>query len=280
MSLVQQRITIGAPRPFNIRDNGGTLLLARGRMTASTALRQALFARGALVDLEGLRRLSTTVQHAAAEPLPGWWTACLGRLGQALRDPAQHGFVDALDQAVPPVLALIARDKGLPVLQIPRHQDNRLLPYGIDHSMHAAIADSLVAQRLGWTSDDSLRVVKTALTMNISLLALQGRLAVQATPPTPEQRAAILADPAVSRLPSAVSRQPSAAACWRSPASPTPIGWTPCPATAKPPMAGASRWAAGRRATPPRWSRRLASTQPAAGCAWLRARPAWWPGAA
>ena len=275
MSLVQQRITIGAPRPFNIRDNGGTLLLARGRMTASAALRQPLFARAALVDLDGLRNLRTTVQHAAAEPLPGWWTACLGRLGQALRHPAQHGSVDALDQAVPPVLALIARDKGLPVLQIPRHQDNRLLPYGIDHSMHAAIADSLVAQRLGWTSDDSLRVVKAALTMNISLLALQGRLAVQATRPRRNS-----GPPSWPTWPSAVCRLPSATACWRSPASPTPIGWTPCPATAKPPMAGASRWAAGSRATPPRWSRRLASTQPAAGCAWLRARPAWWPGAA
>ena len=102
LSLVQQPITIGAPLPFNIRDNDGTLLLARGQIIASLALRQALFERGALVDLEELRSQTSTVQQAAPHQLPGLWTACLGRLGETLRESAQEGFVDALDEAAPP----------------------------------------------------------------------------------------------------------------------------------------------------------------------------------
>jgi HD-GYP domain-containing protein (c-di-GMP phosphodiesterase class II) len=66
--------------------------------------------------------------------------------------------------------------------------------------MHAAITGCLVAQRLGWNEADAQRVFKAALTMNISMLELQGQLALQTTPPTPEQRAAILAHPGFSRM--------------------------------------------------------------------------------
>ncbi len=199
LSLVQQRISVGAPLPFNIRDNDGTLLLARGQIIASLALRQALFERGALVDLDELRNPTSNVQQAAPHQLPGLWTACLGRLGDTLRESAQEGFVDALDEAAPPVLALIERDKDLAIFQILRQPGNAQVQYGVDHSMHAAITASLVAQRLGWNSDDTERVFKAALTMNISMLELQGQLAVQTTAPTAEQRAAILAHPDFSR---------------------------------------------------------------------------------
>ncbi len=199
LSLVQQRISIGAPLPFNIRDNDGTLLLARGQMIASMAFRQALFERGALVDLAELRSPADGAKLATPAQLPGLWTACLDTLGQTLRDSAKEGFVDALNEAAPPVVALIERDKDLAIFQVLRQQGNTLAQYGIDHSMHAAITGFLVAQRLGWAADDALLVFKVALTMNISMLELQGQLAVQTTPPHAEQRVAILAHPEISR---------------------------------------------------------------------------------
>ena len=203
LALVKQRIQLGQPLPFHVRDHDGTLLLARGHVIRSTEQREALFARGALVDLAELRNgtsISTdTIRQAKAAELPALWTKQLDQLGQTLRDSEQDGFVDALAEAAPPVLALIDRDKDLAIFQVLRQQGNALVQYGVNHAMQAAITSSLVAQRLGWSEQDRERAFKTALTMNISMLELQGQLALQDSPPSPDQRAAILAHPEFSR---------------------------------------------------------------------------------
>ena len=199
LSLVKQRIQLGRPLPFNVRDNDGTLLLARGHVLHSADQREALFARGALVDLAELKSPADTLQQAKPSELPGLWNEKLQALGDTLRNSEQDGFVDAMDEASPAVIALIERDKDLAIFQVLRQNGNDHVQYGVNHAMHAAITSCLVAQRLGWTADDAQRAFKTALTMNISMLELQGQLAVQTTPPTPDQRAAILAHPEFSR---------------------------------------------------------------------------------
>ena len=200
LSLVRQRIQLGQPLPFNVRDNDGTLLLARGHVIRSTEQREALFARGALVDLAELRNTADTIRQAKPAELPGLWNKQLDQLGQTLRDSEQDGFVDALEDAAPPVLALIDRDPDLAIFQVLRQQGNEHVQYGVNHAMHAAITSSLVAQRLGWRADDRQRAFKTALTMNISMLELQGQLALQDSPPSPDQCAAIQAHPEFSRM--------------------------------------------------------------------------------
>ena len=199
LALVKQRIQLGQPLPFNVRDNDGTLLLARGHVIGSAEQREALFARGALVDLAELRHATAAIQQAKPTELAGLWTQQLDRLGQTRRDSKQEGFVNALEEAAPPVLALIDRDKDLAIFQVLRQQGNEHVQYGVTHALHAAIASGLVAQRLGWNDDDRQRAFKTALTMNLSMLELQGQLALQLTPPTPDQRAAIQAHPEFSR---------------------------------------------------------------------------------
>jgi len=199
LTVVQHRVEIGAPLPFNIRDNDGTLLLARGQWLKTADQREALFNRGALVDLAELRSTAQTIALASPDELPGLWSRCMEALAQTLRNSAQEGFVAALDEATPPVLALLERDKDLAIFQVLRQSGNANVQYGVNHAMHAAITGCLVAQRLGWTEADAQRVFKAALTMNISMLELQGQLAVQTSPPTPEQREAILAHPEFSR---------------------------------------------------------------------------------
>ena len=199
LALVQQRVVIGAPLPFNIRDHDGQLLLARGQWLESTEQRQALFDRGALVDLAELRSTTDTVLLARPEALPGLWSRCMDRLGQTLKASSHEGFAEALDEATPPVLALIERDKDLAIFQVLRQNGNAHLQYGVNHAVHAAITGFLVAQRLGWTEADVQRVFKAALTMNLSMLELQGQLALQTRPPSAEQRAAIVAHPGLSR---------------------------------------------------------------------------------
>lgn len=199
LSLVKERVALGMPLPFNIRDRDGTLMLARGQMIHSTEQRSALFERGALVDLAELHSTTEQVRQASPAELPALWSRSMDRLGQALRESAREGFVEALNDAAPPVLALVERDKDLAIFQVLRQNGSEHVQYGVDHSMHAAITGCLVAQRLGWTEADAQRVFKAALTMNISMLDLQGQLALQAEPPTPEQREAIRAHPEFSR---------------------------------------------------------------------------------
>ncbi len=198
LSLVKHRVAVGVPLPFNVRHADTTLLLARGQVVDSVEQMEALFDRGTLVDLA---ELNSTDLVAMAEPqeLPRLWKRCLTQLGDSLRRPEPETFSDALDQATPPVLALVERDKDLAIFQVLRQEGNEHVQYGVTHSTHAAITGYLVAQRLGWNEDDSQRVFKTALTMNISMLELQGHLAAQAGPPTPEQLTAVRAHPEFSR---------------------------------------------------------------------------------
>jgi len=190
---------VRAPLPFYVRDNDGTLLLARGHVVETTDQMQALFDRGALVDIVELQSPADRIKQARADELPGLWADGLNKLGDTLRDPAHPGFLDALGDATPAVLALIERDKDLAIFQVLRQDGNEHVQYGVNHATHAAITAYLVAQRLGWTDSDAQRAFKAALTMNLSMLDLQGQLALQTTPPTPEQRAAIHGHPELSR---------------------------------------------------------------------------------
>lgn len=198
LSFVKDRITVGQPLPFNVRDADQTLMLARGQVIATLDQLGALFRRGALVDLAELQSPADKIKRAAPGELPGLWSDSLNQLGDSLRASSQERFVDALTEAAPAVMALVERDKDLAIFQVLRQSGGKLVEYGVNHSMHTAITSFLIAQRLGWTSAETQRAFKAALTMNISMLELQGTLACQDTPPTPEQREAILAHPEFS----------------------------------------------------------------------------------
>jgi HD-GYP domain-containing protein (c-di-GMP phosphodiesterase class II) len=69
------------------------------------------------------------------------------------------------------------------------------MSYGAARSMQTAITSQLVALRLAWEPEQAERAFKVALTMNLSMLELQGALSHQATPPTPEQRTELQTHP-------------------------------------------------------------------------------------
>lgn len=195
LATVRQRVQVGRPLPFNVRDADHTLLLARGHVVDTHEQLEALFTRGCLVDLAEIRALQDPIQAAPPEQLPKLWDQCMDRVGQALRHCTGEGFSGALDEASAPVLSLIERDSDLAIFQVLRQDGNEHTQYGINHSIHAAITSFLVAQRLGWDAASVQKVFKVALTMNLSMLELQGQLAMQTTPVTPEQREAIYSHP-------------------------------------------------------------------------------------
>ncbi len=188
LATVKHRVFPGAPLPFNVRDADRTLLLARGQMVESHAQLDALFVRGALVDISELVNARDEVLKAPREALPRMWATCLDKVGQALQSATAKDFRGGLDEAAAPVQALIERDPDLAIFQVLRHGACEDLAYGALRSLQTAITGQLVAQRLGWEAEQCERLFKVALTMNISMLALQGQLARQRTAPTPAQR--------------------------------------------------------------------------------------------
>jgi HD-GYP domain-containing protein (c-di-GMP phosphodiesterase class II) len=195
LSPAWQKVRIGHPMPFNVRDVEHTLLLARGQVIGNRDQLVALQERAVFFDDEATPSADARVRDATAAELPALWSACMGGVGEALRSSQQEHFSAALDDAAEPVLALIERDPDLAIFQVVRQQAGVEAEYGVTHSVHAAITSRLVAHRLGWDAAQQDSLFKAALTMNLAMLELQGVLAKQSTPPTAEQRAAIAAHP-------------------------------------------------------------------------------------
>jgi HD-GYP domain-containing protein (c-di-GMP phosphodiesterase class II) len=195
LSAVQHLIRVGEPLGFNVRDAEGALLLARGHRFSDDAQLRALLERGAQVDLAELQTARDVALHAPRAALPRLWNEALGRIAAALADSTAPAFRAALDEACAPALALVERDPDLAIFQIVAAQDHADVAYGARRSLHAAIAASLVAQRLAWQDGEVERAFKAALTMNLSMLELQGALARQQQPPSAAQRAELRSHP-------------------------------------------------------------------------------------
>ena len=195
LHTVRTRILLGAPLPFNVRNADQTLLLARGHVMDSQEQLDALLNRGALVDLNELQSPRERVLTAPREHLPRIWNETLDRIGAALAESESESFTAALEDAVGPAMTLVDRDPDLAIFQILSQGSCVDTAYGVRRSLHAAVTSCLVAQRLAWQPGEVERAFKVALTMNISMLALQGELAHQSTPPTPQQRLQLQSHP-------------------------------------------------------------------------------------
>ncbi len=196
LSSLKHRIQVNTPLPFNVRSADKTLMLARGQRVDTQAQLEALFERGALVDIAELQTAREEVMKAPRSQLPQLWSRSMDAVAQAIRQsPEDAGFKNALDEASAPVLSLIERDPDLAIFQVLRQGAGADTDYGARRSLHTAITSHLVANRLGWDSSDADRAFKVALTMNLSMLQLQGQLSRQTTPPTPEQRALLQTHP-------------------------------------------------------------------------------------
>jgi len=195
LSAVRNRVRLGEPLPFNVRDNDRTLLLARGHLLRSQAQLDALMNRGALVDLAELQTARDRACTAPRAQLPQIWGETLNQIGRTLAEAKAETFAAALDESVAPALTLVERDPDLAIFQVLSQGAGADTAYGVRRSLHSAITACLVAHRLAWRPSDVERAFKVALTMNLSMLALQGELARQFIPPTPAQRVQLQTHP-------------------------------------------------------------------------------------
>ncbi len=189
---VANQIKPGFPLAWGIRDGNGKLLLARGHRVADAQMLTALLSRGMFVDAAEMRA-ALAAGSTAAKPKEGFfgrWRLSSGRLNTLLTTP-QPELRAALDEVVNVLMSLADRYPDKVLFQILRHDQTRLQSYGVSHSLHCAAVCCLTGKRLGWDEAQRRTLVGAAMSMNLSMIELQGRLAVQAAPPSADQRAAI-----------------------------------------------------------------------------------------
>jgi hypothetical protein len=189
---VASQIKPGHPLAWSIRDADGKLLLARGHRVTDAAMLNTLLSRGMFVDAAEARS-ALAASAAAGKPREGFfgrWRLSSGRLNTLLTTSPGE-LLAALDEVVNVLMSLADRYPDKVLFQILRHDQTKLQSYGVSHSLHCAAVCCLTGRRMGWDDSQRRTLVSAAMSMNLSMVELQGRLAVQAGAPTPDQRAAI-----------------------------------------------------------------------------------------
>jgi HD-GYP domain-containing protein (c-di-GMP phosphodiesterase class II) len=197
MRMVADQIQVGQPLPFGVRDDQGHLLLAKGSVVANAAQMETLLTRGLYADHDD----ADAGEEAAGGGAQGrrmtlfdLWKHTTARLDLLLTSLPREGFVARCDGFATQLMALIDRDPDIGIYHSVRQDPNRLSLYGLSHALHCAMVGQLATRRVGWTDDRVRTLVKAALTMNLSIVEVQGRFATMGRL-NDSQRAQIRAHP-------------------------------------------------------------------------------------
>ncbi len=194
---VSQALHPGVTLPWGVRDASGALLLAKGHVLVDERAVRMLLERGVFVDAAETTR--TVMQpEVRVEDLTTRWTGLEARLGTVLRSPAEQLFISRVTDSIEKILKITDGNIDHLIFLIMRHDHSRLANYGISHSLHAGVLCSLLSKRLGWLDGKRESAIGAAITMNISMLELQGQLAIAGGRPTDKERQLIQNHPSES----------------------------------------------------------------------------------
>jgi hypothetical protein len=190
---VGSHIKAGSPLPFGVRDGEGKLLLAKGQPVPNEQMREALLNRGVFVDMEEVRDASARGHDGGGggEDFFARWEALQTRLSVLLRAPQETLFLPRVKECAAQLLVWAERFPDQLLFVVVQHDHSRHEVYGLAHLLHTAAIGALLARRLAWTPERQKSLVGAALTMNLSIIDLQGRLASRGGKLAPPQRAAI-----------------------------------------------------------------------------------------
>ncbi len=195
LTQVHDLIAPGCALPFRVLDAEGRLLLAAGQTVVDVRQLRALLERGACVEVEDVRaarQAGTTAQSrtpsARKLTLFDTWEQRTWELDALLkavgRDSDQAPRIEAFADSH---IALVDKQIEAALFVCIRQDDRRFALYGLTHALHTATVVLLCARQLDWTTDRARIAVRAALTMNVSMLELQARMAEQSDPPGKRQ---------------------------------------------------------------------------------------------
>ncbi|MDP3700804.1 MAG: HD domain-containing phosphohydrolase [Hylemonella sp.] len=211
LRLPRSKVRLGEPLPWNVRDESTRLLLSRGHIVDSEEQLDALLNRGAFVDVEEARAVAHLADPAAQE------RASLSALKRpenlfSLWDHTteeMHQLMATLPATLPDtppapnqitafagrLIDLVDQDVDMALYHMVRQESAHHYYYGYYHAIHTSVLCLLMARRLQWPSAKMLSLVHAALTMNLSILQLQGVMAEQDEPMRESQKTQIRAHP-------------------------------------------------------------------------------------
>jgi HD-GYP domain-containing protein (c-di-GMP phosphodiesterase class II) len=201
---VSMQINCGAPLPWNVRDADGKLLLAQGYLIQTMAMLHSLLRRGVFVDAEEVREsqeLSPALFLGPGKPVVPFaeqWQAVEERLTGLLQNYRDPKFLSGICDVESMISTATEKHTDQMIYSVIRHDQSSFDSYGITHSIHVASVCSILANRLRWSKRQKAAVINAALTMNLSIIKLQGELARTDGAISQDQRSRIHAHPAES----------------------------------------------------------------------------------
>jgi len=215
-----ESIHIGQPLPFALKDASGTLLAHKGFVFQSRDELLVLVRRGFslytdVADSEAYQRAFVGKLHSLVreEKLLGQiagaqisrddldvprlelvegptdWLDLQTQANAILRDSNSPQFLNRIDRLQNLLRQHTQRNPDGALFALFHLSASELHLYSATHAMLVCVMCGLAARDvLNWSAGPVQTLCKAALTMNISMIDLQDRLALQVEPPTPEQR--------------------------------------------------------------------------------------------
>lgn len=193
------RIAVGLPLLIDIYEADKVLLLARGKVVESESQLKALIERGSLVDIEEVRDARQLARYAPRTRLPQLWERSTAQINSILSTHTKPPFESRLQSTLPIIEELVARDPDLAIFQVVRQSTAERSQHAARQSMLTASVVMMVARRLGWTGASIDVSAKCALTMNIAIPDLLGKLAARQSEPHAKEREVIADHPTRGR---------------------------------------------------------------------------------
>jgi hypothetical protein len=166
------------------------LLLSKGHIIHSETQLDTLLLRGAFVDYEEV--LASTARQTEAPPdnsiyktrlnLFGMWEKTSAELQALLSHTDGPDFGDQVEQFARHIIKLLDTNVDIALYRCVRQDNAQHYWYGYAHSVHTAVLCVLLSRHLHWSEGRMMSLVKAALTMNMSILELQGKMAAQDVP--------------------------------------------------------------------------------------------------
>ena len=190
------------PLPWGVRDAQGLLLLSRGHIVTSEHQLTQILERGAFVDVEEIKAAAQAdapqqAPRTVAPPnLFGLWIKTSEALRILFTRPQENpDFCAQLEAFAAQTLELLDRNINIGIYRAVRQENSHDFYYGYTHSVHTAVLCILLSRHLRWPQERMMSLVRAALTMNMSIVELQGKMAAQDVPMKESQRIEIRSHP-------------------------------------------------------------------------------------
>lgn len=224
ITIPPHTLRVGQVVPFGLRNAEGKLLIAAGQVLQNTPMVQSIIQHGAfayahetkdyqralnhkmdtlmhqgaaLTDIVQAKvELSRNERQAPRQELgeQAGWADLQQRTHALLRDPLRaEDFLPRFEQIRTEALSRLAQrtDSALMLLIFEASQD--YANYSAQHGLLCLALGELGARQFAWPEDWREALSRAALSMNITIVGEQERLAIQAGPPSDEQREALRA---------------------------------------------------------------------------------------